>query len=296
MKSLYNFLLVMVVGVAVSSCDKVELPDYSGMDAIFFDQQFFGENNEGWIDTTRLVHKLYTPVSFASTNRKDTVLAIKVETAGYVRDYPRPFGVHIVSDSTTAIEGVEFELLDDTYAILPGNNSTCVHVKCNFTDRMYKDRLQIQLALDAGEHFVLPFSKYAFGDMPLRNSDPLTDPVPESRNYDSSIHNIFLDCILTEPEAWPKPATIHYLGEWSEEKFSLILQLVEYRGWTAVTFSSYDTMPTGRAQIVNNIVAKYLRDQYDKGEYVLEADGRLMWVRNSLVTWSEETTPADIVK
>ena len=299
MKSLYFISAVLTAAAALSSCNKVELPYYDGMDAIFFDQQFFGEDQEGWIDTTVLAHKLYTPVSFNKWPKSDTILAIKVETTGYVRDYPRPFGVHIVADSTTAIEGEDFELLDDSYAILPGNNSTYVHVKLNLTERMYSEQLQIQLGLDAGEHFELPFAKYAFGDMPKRqNNHPNGDPVPTSRNYDSSVHNIFVDCMLTEPSEWPKlTGHAYYFGKFSIAKYSLILKLVEPRGWTASTFNSKATMPMERLGIVNSILARYLREQYDKGEYVLEDDGTLMWLKNpSLVTWGEGVTPEELLK
>ena len=281
---------------AVSSCNKVELPDYSGMDAIFFDQQYNGSPNEADFDTTVLEHKLYTPVSFTKTDSHDSILSIKVETTGYVRDYLRPFGVHIVADSTTAIQGDEFELLDDSYAILPGNNSTYVHVKVKFTERMYEERLQIQLGLDGGEHFQLPFGKSAFGDMPKRYISATIDPVPESRNYDCSVHNIFVDCLYTEPKAWAgQPTADQYWGEFSSKKFLIMLELVEPRGWTALTFEDRATMPMGRQQIVSNLMGKYLRQQYDAGTPVIDEDGEtLMWIKSSLVTWAEDTKLSDL--
>lgn len=283
---------------AVSSCNKVELPDYSGMDAIFFDQQYNGSSNEANFDTTVLAHKLYTPVSFTKTDSHDSILSIKVETTGYVRDYLRPFGVHIVADSTTAIQGDEFELLDDSYAILPGNNSTYVHVKVKFTERMYEERLQIQLGLDGGEYFELPFGKKLFGDMPKRYITATTDPVPESRNYDCSVHNIFVDCLYSEPKEWAgRPLANQYWGKFSSKKFLLILELVEPRGWTALTFENQATMQMGRQEIVSNLMGKYLREQYDKGTPVIDEDGEtLMWVKSSLVTWAEDTKLSDLKK
>ena len=282
----------------VSSCDKAEIPYYEGMDAIFFDQQYFGKDNESWgiADTTNLAHKLYTPVLFMKDNRPDTVLAIKIETTGYVRDYPRPFGIHVVADSTSATEGVDFELLDDSYAILPGNNSTYIHVKVNLTERMYLEQVQIQLALDPGEHFVLPFGEKGIGNMPKRYFDKdEKGPVPESMNLDPSVHNIFADCLISKPSQWTFAGNVYSCCENSNEKFAVILELVKSRGWTAATFNDYYTMQTERQGIVNRELAKYLREQYDKGEYVLEADGTLMWCKNTtLITWAAGTTPADI--
>lgn len=283
---------------AVSSCNKVELPYYSGMDSIFFDQQYNGSSNEANFDTTVLEHKLYTPVSFTKTNSRDSILAIKVETTGYVRDYLRPFGVHIVADSTTAIQGDEYELIDDSYAILPGNNSTYVHVKVKFTDRMYEERVQIQLGLDGGEFFDLPFGKDAFGDMPKRYITATIDPVPESRNYDCSVHNIFVDCMYTQPKAWAgQPAANSYWGKFSSKKFLIILELVEPRGWTALTFENDATMQMGRQEIVSNLMGKYLRQQYDNGTPVVDEDGEtLMWIKSSLVNWAEDTKLSDLKK
>ena len=227
MKSIYYFSAVLAAAAALSSCEKHELPYYDGMDAIFFDQQFNGSENEsftGTVDTTNLSHKLYTPVSFLKIDRTDSIVAIKVETTGYVRDYLRPFGVHVVADSTSAIQGEEFELLDDSYAILPGNNSTYVHVLLHLTDRMYSEQLQIQLGLDAGDHFVLPFGKNGIGQMPKRYIEATIDPVPTSRNYDCSVHNIFVDCMLSQPSTWPTlPGHQYYLGEFSVTKFAAIL-------------------------------------------------------------------------
>ena len=294
---------------SVSSCNKVEIPYYEGMDGIFFDQQFIGENNEsfGTADTTNLTHKLYTPVIFTQTESTDTILAIKVETTGHLRDYVRPFGVHVVADSTTAIEGEDFKLLDESYAILPGNNSTSVQVLVNLTERMYKEQVQIQLGLDPGEHFVLPFGD-KFGDMPKRYMGGTSDPVPESRNYDSSVHNIFANCMLTQPANWPlgrdgvnyvvgAGVAVNHFGDFSVTKYATILKVIEARGWTASTFAAIVYPKTDRFGIINRDVAKYLREQYDKGEYVLEDDGTLMWIDNkTLVTWSPDATPADIVK
>lgn len=297
MKPLLYIAGALSLMAAVSSCNKVEIPFYDGMDAIFFDQQYEGNDNETWdiADTTILTHKIYTPVFFTKCNYTDTILRIKVETTGYVRDYARPFGVYVVADSTTAIEGEDFELIDDSYAILPGNNSTYVRVHVNLTERMYSERLQIQLALQPGEHFELPFGEKGLGKMPKRYFDG-NDPIPDSRNYDPAVHNIFVDCMLVKPSQWTLPGNTYTWGEYSVEKFALILKLVEPRGWTASTFNQYATMQTERQGLVNREVAKYLRAQYDKGEYVLEADGRLMWVKNTLVTWNENTRPEDIQK
>ena len=299
MKSIFYLpVATALLAASFSSCDKAEIPYYEGMDAIFFDQQYFGKDNETWgqADTTTLAHKLYTPVQFMQANRQDTVLAIKIETTGFVRDYPRPFGIHVVADSTSAVEGVDFELLDDSYAILPGNNSTYLHVKVNLTERMYLQQLQIQLALDPGEHFTLPFGEKGIGQIPKRYFDKdEVGPVPDSKNLDPSVHNIFADCLLSKPSQWTLAGNVYSWGEYSNEKFALILELVKPRGWTAATFNNYYTMQTERQGVVNRELAKYLRAQYDKGEYVLEADGTLMWIKNStLVTWGAGVTPADI--
>lgn len=297
MKPLIYIAGALSIMAAVSSCNKVEIPYYDGMDAIFFDQQYEGNDNETWdvADTTVLTHKIYSPVFFMKTTRTDTILSVKVETTGYVRDYARPFGVYVVADSTTAIQGEDFDLVDDSWCILPGNNSTYIRVKINLTERMYKERVQIQLALQPGEHFELPFGEKGIGKMPKRYFDG-NDPIPDSRNYDPSIHNIFVDCMLSQPSQWPLLTHPNTWGEFTVEKFAEILKVVEPRGWTAATFNNYYTMQTERQNLVNREFAKYLRAQYDKGEYVLEADGRLMWIKNTLVTWGPDTRPEDIQK
>lgn len=307
--SLYLSLLAGIAFLSTVSCDKVELPYYEGMDAIFFDQQFMGVDNESWYEEKVYTHKLYTPISFTDVKYTDTIVALKVQTTGEVRDYVRPFGVHIVADSTTATQGTDFELIDESYAIQPGEDFTYVRVYVKLTERMYKEQLQIQLALDPGDHFVLPFGK-SFGDMPIRYIDAASyDPVPDSRNFDCSVHNIFADCILGAPSNWPKgvngvryPNFVigvaqNHFGTFSVTKYAELLKSIEPRGWTAADFAEITAMnKNARWAIINNDFAQYLRDHYDAGEYILEDDGTLMWIDNPLITWSAEATPADIIK
>lgn len=278
----------------LGSCSEHEIDYYSGVDAIFFDQQFAGNANEAWLDTTQLAHQIYTVVNFNNiSGGLDSILKIKIETTGYVRDYPRPFSVEVVADSTDAIEGEEFTILNPQLSILPGNNSTHVDVKVSVSERLYSTTCRIQLRLIPGEHFALPFGKDGFGLMPLRgavNAGVLTDL---STNYDPSIHNIFITGELSRPAKWPLYNNAYSWGNYSLTKYKLLLQVSESYGWGPWHFEYQ--MPQNRYGIIQRAAASYLREQYNKGReyWVLDEDGSMMWVKGC--PWADGTRPEEMV-
>lgn len=292
------FLASSALAAAMSSCSEHEIDYYSGVDAIFFDQQFSGNINETWLDTTQLAHQIYTVVNFNNiSGGLDSILKIKIETTGYVRDYLRPFSVEVVADSTDAIEGEEFTILNPDLAILPGNNSTHVDVKVSVSERLYFSTCRIQLRLVPGEHFALPFGKDGFGLMPLRgavNASVLTDL---STNYDPSIHNIFITGELSRPAMWTEGVEQishkYSWGTYSLKKYRLLLSVAEPYGWGPWHFENQ--MPIERMGIIQRAAASYLREQYNKGReyWVLDEDGSMMWVKGC--SWALGTRPEDMV-
>ena len=175
------WMLAALWGLA--SCEKEEMMDYEGVDALYFDVQYGAEhgNNNVW------AHQYYTYVSFASLdNAESTGLKLKVCVAGSVTDYDRPFQVEVVPDSTTAITPDEYDALSTEQIIKAGENHTYITLTAKRTERMLTDTVKIQLRLIPNEYFSLPFSEV--GNIPGRWTDTQT---AYSSYANPTVHNIF---------------------------------------------------------------------------------------------------------
>lgn len=274
----------------VAGCSYHEIPYYEGEDALFFDQQY----GVAWFDTVRLSHQIYSLVPFGTMAAHDSLIEVKIETTGYLRDYDRPFGVEVVADSTTMIAGEDYELDASNAVIRAGQNSTRIKVMVHKTDRLLGNTLQLQLRLIPGEHFTLPFGENGFGKMPKRaqGGDVYTEL---STNFDPSIHNIFAHLRLEQPKGWNVTQFGYF---YSETKYALILKISEEKfGWTVKDFhpDEGNKMLLNRSPVVAEAVAEYLMEQYRKGReyWVIDEDGSMMYVKG--VTWTEGTDPNKMV-
>ncbi len=270
------------------SCSEHEISYYDGRDAIYFDQQY-GAN----FDTLRLSHQNYSYVPFGVLSIRDSIVRVKVETAGYLRDYDRPFQIEVVADSTNAVEGVDYELPVTNPVIIAGQNSTYIPVIIHRTDHTELETVKLQLRLIPGEHFVCPFGPEGIGTMPKREhgGDVYTEL---GLNADAAVHNIFSNMKLRKPEGWNPD----YFGKfYSEKKYELMLELSEAEfGYTVFDFDKDPDlkMRVVRAPRVAKHVAAYLMEQYNKGRdyWVIDEDGTMMWLLG--VSWEEGTRPEDM--
>lgn len=286
-KLIYSFICA-VAGLGAASCQQVDIATYNGDDAIFFDQQY----GVAWFDTLRQAHQIYSFIPFGSMATTDSLLKVKIETTGYIRDYDRPFSVEVVNDSTTAEAGVEYEILNPDLKIAAGQNSTVLNVLMHCSGRMDTTTVQLQVRLVPGEHFTLPFGK-EFGKMPKRDA---TQTVYKqfSTNTDPSIHNIFANKRLSRPKGWSD----FRFGTFSEKKYALLLKISgEVMGWTVLDFENDENnkMTISRSPIVVKHVSAYLKAEYNKGRefWVLDEDGSMMWVNGC--PWAAGTRPEDLV-
>jgi hypothetical protein len=287
MKKLLYFLGALVAFPFFNSCDKVDISHFSGVDGIYFDQQW--PSAVPWFDSTRLARQCYSIVAFGSMDNSDSLLEVRVETTGYKRDYDRPFGLEIVEDSTNAISGEDYELLTTDPKISAGQTSTYIRLLVHSTERMNDETVKLQLRLIPGEYFELPFGDDT-GVKPLRatGGDIYTE---YSTNFDPAIHNIFANRFLTKPAGW---LDFRY-GTYSRKKYALMLQLCsEQFGWTVSTFEDRNKMAS-LAVLAARVTATYLTQQYNKGReyWVLDEDGTMMYV--SGVAWAAGTNPDDMI-
>lgn len=265
-----------------TSCDR-EIMDYEGPAAIYFDQQY-GWQYWGTLDT--YAHQIYSLVSFGSMDKTDSILPVKVCISGHVVDYDRPFQVEVVKDSTTAIEGEEFELLDKDCTIKAGENLTYVKVALHKSERMSDMTPQIQIKLIPGSNFTTDFSR--IGNIPMRWKDTNTE---YSKNEDPTVHNIFVNNILQKPGPW----NVVQFGNYSRKKHALLIEVAERElGLPKSAFEETNKMQQGRTVLIARVASAYLKQKYNEGRenWIIDEDGTMMWING--VSWAQNTKPEDM--
>ena len=290
---------LMAVTLLWTSCSKEEIDVYSGQESIYFAQQWgVAHFQDYYLDLGGSMRNCLQPPSkipFGEMIVTDSILSLTIQTSGATKDYDRPFKVEVVTDSTTAIDGTEFELLDPEAMIPAGEVRTKVKIVIHKSPRMDEENLQIQLRLIPGEHFTLPFDSTGMGRMPVIHSGS-NFYTEYGGNFDPAIHNIFVNNFLVRPQRWND----NNMGIWSEKKYRLLLDYTgEMLGWNVADWTS-EAMWASRYNVGLNYLAKYLLEQYNKGpEYwVTDPDGTMMWCKHTLLSglWSEDTRPEQMVQ
>lgn len=286
MKKMKYMLSLLLLLPFVSSCEK-EIMDYEGVDGLYFDAQWDNNPNIN-TDTTWWIRQHYTLVNFAKSGGFEVEGVAKIAVSGSVKDYDRPISFKVVAetDSATAIEGVEYELLEKPY-IPAGKNHTYLKYKFMRTERMTDSTVQLKVQLLPNEHFQLPFVEvgYINGRFPNAAEDQYSD-------YDhANVHSFFINNILVQPAGWHNS-----WGKYSKKKYELILKLAyQNTGWTNEHFEDRTKVQNGRAETMNRLVSAYLREQYKLGReyWVLDEDGSMMWITG--VSWDEGQDPNEMV-
>lgn len=300
MKKLTYLAGFLSISMLWTGCSKEDIDLYSGEDALYFAQQWglaHFVNNINLGSTNRNCHQPYSKITFGGMIEEDSLLRLNIMTSGYAKDYDRPFKVEVVTDSTTAIEGIEYELVDPVAdAVIPaGAASTQIRIQFHKTARMDDENLQLQLRIVPGEYFTLPFDKNGYGKMPIIHSTAEVYNEFHNNNYDPSIHNIFINNFLTPPPNWQD----RWMGVWSEKKFRYLLDVTNERlGWTIATWNDTENMwpPATRYTMAQTLLAEYLLEEYNKGReyWVLDPDGTMMWCQSSILPWGEDSRPENM--
>lgn len=275
MKKTLLFAMFISSIVIMTSCEK-DLMDYQGESSIYFDVR---RGNE-WRDSTFWARQYYTQLNFIDKIGDALEVELPVAISGPVTDWPRSFRVEVVKDSTTAVEGVDFDFQREW--TLPAG-AALTHIKLVvYRQADLEDTLRtVMLRVQDNENFTtrLNFDK----DLPGR--DNILDG-EKKYSGDPRFHTVELTLSIKKPVDWwgfdyPKTDTypgleLDVLGAFSSKKYLLMLQVLGYS--EAMFCEAIKTKD--RARIVDEIFGRYLVQQFDKGEPVLEKDGRLMWVQS----------------
>ena len=286
MKIIKYILSLLMILPFISSCEK-DIMDYEGVDGLYFDAQWDNNPNIN-TDTTRWIRQHYTLVNFTKVGGEELEGVAKIAISGNVKNYDRPISFKVVADSTTAIKGEEYELLEEP-VIPAGKNHTYLKFNFKLSDRMLDTTVVLQVMLLPNEHFTLPFAEVGYINGRFPN-----DAESEYSTYDhANVHTFFINKMLTKPQGWHNVQFGYY---YSVKKHEMLLkEAYEHFGWINSDFDDRNRMQAGRAEAIARQARIYLMEQYRKGReyWVLDEDGSMMYVAG--VPWAEGQNPDEMV-
>lgn len=271
-------LLCAVIFIGLfSSCEK-ELINYRGIEGIYFAVQHGSANGteNNW------PYQPFSKVRFAAVQGQDTTIRLKVLTTGPIYAYDRNFEVEVNPDSTTAVMGKHFSAVKRHMTIPANSSKTYVEVKLHRTADLKQASKQIGLRLVPSDQLSLSFPQWDAIPGYTQSTDPII------QEFDAGLHTILLDDLLPKPTVWSGNvgADLVESGNWGEYSEKKMLLICEVMNLSYQDFSSTTTMPLIRVNLITREMSQYLQDRFEAGAPVLEADGRLMYIRG--VSWTSK--------
>lgn len=289
-KNILSFFMIGITALTTMSCQQ-DLMQYEGEDCLYFDVRRGAE----WLKPSTWGHQYFSEVAFGSITNDDATLNIVVKTSGGVKDYDRKFKVVINTDSTTAVQGKDFDGLENEYNIKAGATSAIITLHAFRTVAMHGDTLHLQLKLLPNEHFNLKYQQYH--DYPGTYKAEINPAF--NVNKDAAIHNIYFHDVLVRPESWMgnNQTGTGLFGKFTEKKYRLMMQITQ----TTIHDYTKKKMPVARAKAISQKMSAYLLENAKQKHPILEDDGTMMYfmeIENigGSAAWKPFTLPKDYYK
>ena len=259
-----NILWIVWTTFILTACEKQEIPVFASDDqGIYFQRVssfILGSTTEYYGDSTA-----YSFASVAGTV-KNAVLSATARTMGKVVDYDRPFKVVIDKEESTAIEGIHYEANLDTVRIPAGASSVYVRVRFFRTDDLTDKTVRLVLRLEDNEYFKCYLPEYK-----NTNAYSVTGAMIRGDRYVFSLSEMY-----TEPNYWTWFG-VDYFGNWTPKKYTIVNMVcgLNASDW-GIAGQSGAKVSLGRFNFFAVAVQKYLQEQADAGEPVLDSDENYM--------------------
>lgn len=186
-------LLGILVGGMLTACHESEVMDYALDGRVYFYERVKMGGGENKVDS-----KTYSFAIQNDTVQKDT-FKINVRLMGYVADHDRTFRAVAVPDSTTAIEGTHYHILDGV--LKAGAYEGFLPVEIYRTDDTKDKEVKLYLRLTP------------------------TDDLAPGNSTDISF-KLTWGNKLVRPANWP-----YYFGEYSDNKYRFAIDQLGLSDW-----------------------------------------------------------------
>jgi hypothetical protein len=269
MKKSYIMIAVTALLAWLSACER-EMISYQGVEGIYFAARAGSAvlSESGWPYTP------YTDVEFVKITGDTYTANIKVMATGRTKPYDRPFRVLVDPDSTTAVQGVDYDPIPAEGVMPAGVLTTYFPIVLHRTAAMASDVVTIGIRIVENEHFKPTFPSWG-------SPRELTSGTVYE-GFDAARHLLRVNDVLVRPAQWlggfyqyeAGNPEFNTFGAFSREKFLLISSLT---GYVYIDFMTNPPMGFGLQAIIGRRLADHLVAEYKAGRAITETDGRLMW-------------------
>lgn len=243
MKKIF-YLISLGAAMLFTSCEK-PLETYDTKPAVYF-------NEAGRLPAYQgEVIKDSTLISFSLLKNQDIIMNMVITATGTPSDQDRPYKL-AVSPTSTAKEGVHYQILDKDFSIKKGETLDTIRVKFFRTPDMQTNTYLLSFNLESNDNFSTSM-----------NSKKLTNG-----NIHSFVtYRFFVNDIVKKPARWLDT----YLGTFTRKKLFLMIEIL------GVDPSYMDTA-AGVGEIVawGKFMQRYLNEQASAGNPIYEDNGTLM--------------------
>lgn len=255
---------IFSIATLTTGCAHEEIELYSGCPAGIYIQDAIGSDQYGNPTVFRSGNDSFT---FTKSDEKTTkgYVSFDIKLMGEVADYDRPYGIEVLADSTTAIEGVDYSLEGNNFSIKAGANKDRVLVTLLRNPRLKKELVRVTFLIKPNENFDTPLKEYT-------NSSNWN---VEGNKINACMYYVEFGEIYTQPGYWSYAG--EYCGKWTVEKYLLLNHTM---GWTVNDWDNVGAIGSkiglGRLQFAASALQAYLQEQADAGTPVREEDGTFM--------------------
>lgn len=265
MKRLFESLFLILFALVNVTCEKEPLL-YKGEEdnssgIYFYSVATFTP------DGTPLSYRDSLTYSFQNDPLSKTqhVFNVPVRTLGYISDQDRKFKVKVIGG--TAIEGVDFEVLQESYVVPAGESTASLPVVLNRTPVLTEKAITIDLQLVEYDSFklLLPY---------LLN-------IGNNQQMDATKFRISFSELITEPSYYSSYG-LDYFGDWSVKKFKILNDLM---GWTVSDwrYAGFSGFPvaSGKFAYAATLFRTFLEEALAENKPIYEDDGSPMQLGSS---------------
>ena len=249
-KNIACILAAAAIGYSATSCSHDELDLYSGPTAMLYIQELSSFDIYG----NPIGYRDHTDADFANVPPGLTMWSVsfEVKMAGEVVDYDRPYSLKVEADSTTAVEGVDYDLED----------------RLHRTDKIKLEKIRVSFLLEPNEHFTIDIPEFK-----TSASWSAQTPMMDATRYYVTASE-FYRC----PAVWDSWGLNDYFGTYTPKKFSVINALFGWTkdDWNSAGDPSKSKVLYGRIPFCASEFQKYLQKMADEGTPEREVDGSLM--------------------